>query len=1437
MPTTTNQVKSILIMLLCLVVSLGILAFISNRHINENTSASAEGTLIDLNDATVLTAMFNDMSSNFSTVGVGSYDPTNNPYKIATADDLIRLAYYVNIDHNKGYARASYQMTSHIDLSAFNWAPIGGLANAVDNANIPFCGVFNGDGYSVFGLTINAFYSLDSNGVDVLIASQPGDQDVILDNTCAGLFGAVSYYEYTDTEYMTNCECYPVIKLLGLAHTQIKTNAYYVGSLVGYLCGNNDSSTTINISSSGVADAVASCVVQECYNTGFVHGGYYVGGIAGMVTKGAVVYNCSNAEDSNADWQEVAYGEENALAKIGVYGIDADSNVGGIAGGILEINSSNVIGNSINVASVAKLGVTNNVGGIAGYSNTSNKDNYNSNTYCRTIVYSTIPTSNMLGRGLVLSGSNSITRYSLYSSRISIANMPSGSYLPYTRGTAPDYIWHMGASVNNGLPYLTRVSPLVKIQLKVQQLDNVTPGTINFYGYDANGQVTTGTQWFTPIIISGNTFYIEIGKSVSINTQSSDSACYEFKEWQATSFSTDAYEGTTQTLSETYTQPVMFVSTDCVYTAVYDYVYYAISTYSNDARYGTVLAQKALSNDSSNINWDDIEMVDANVVYARMGDYVKFTAFPNAGYLFDSVTSNVGSYTITDNAIIVQTTGAESISLVFVSKEYSISVNIPQDNDGNDLADLVFNLNGGASQSSVNDAQCYGSVVNIEISNIMQNYFLSHYLISADGMEDAILEEGINSFVVEDYDNYVITPVFYKQSYTVNLVDTSEKYSIKFVSPDLSVVQANIDFDATFSVVVENIAIGYSFVNWQCQYQGDATETWTLDNPTLTKVGLSGNVVLTPIIQINTYIVSILADTNGSVSYAGGNAVEYGTTITSVATPNYGYKFVNWTDSGNNVLGTQPTLNYVVVANYEATANFEVATFNVVFAGYADDNALFGTNTITQTNASGVYPYGANVNFNVVCPAGYTFSHWQLLSSAGSTNCAFNNNGTGAISNLSGDVYIMAHFVANKHTLTFGINNFTYGDFKFNYDGWTQFSNTQDNEEFVYNHGDMLQVMILDPSQAVYSNIAKNYTFSHWLINQTPYNAGNILSIAVDGDMHIEAYFRPKEYSVVVNKTFVDGATISGLNNEYYAYGASITLTAIVNTGYQFDGWYSYDIVSRTNKLLSSDKSVSLTVDGARSLICSLSKLGTIIASPNDASSGVVQGAGSYKIGSIITLTARPNQGFAFLGWQQGDNIISKQSSFSTEVTEQTKVLEAVFGPEFEISITPNNVKFGSYTIQRDENSATAVLTALANDHYNFVGWAYDGQIISTDAEYEVNLSGNLALEAVFEKKFDNNIIIIMVGCIIFAILLIIILTQYIKAKEAEPLKTRFILENAEDDDYLLTHKRKSKRNQIDAVPVRKTSIDEIEPVPVRKSYTPVQEYKRKTTTKDKKQG
>lgn len=1426
MLTAKKHVKYMFIMLLCLVFSLGIISLVNSRHI-DNSSASADGEIINLTDASVLTTQFNNISPNFETIGTGAYSATTNPYKIANSQDLIRLAYYINIAHNKDYASASYQLTSHIDLSNYYWSAIGALTNATDAGAIPFCGIFDGNGYSIYGLTINAYYSADNNGVDVVVSTQPSDQDEIFVNTSVGLFGAVSYYEYTDSSSVLH-QCNPVIKLLGLAHTQINTNAYYVGSVVGYLCGDNDNTTTINISYTTVADAVASTIVQECYNSGYVHGGIYVGGIAGMVTKGAVVYNCSNSEDGNLDWAEVYYGEDPILGKIGVYGIDSDSNVGGIAGGIVEITSSNVIGNSINTASVAKYGICTNVGGVVGYS-TANKDNYRSNTYCSNVVYSEVASSDMLGIGRSLTGTNSITSSLSYKTRISIVNMPSGTYLPYTRGTSPDYIWHIGPSINNGLPYLTRVSPLVKVQLKVEQLNGETPGTINFYGYGTDGQITSGTAWYTPVIISGNEFYIEIGKSVCITTNSVDDTRYQFVQWQATTFSNDAVSGVTSVLDDTYNEPVMFVSTACKYTAVYDYVYYAITTYCNNATFGSVLVQNSLQNDLSLIDWDEVMPTSESVVYAKIGDYVRLVGNANSGYVLNSVSSSLTTvYNIVNNAIVVQVSDAENLSFSFSAKTYNITTNIPQDLLGADLAEVSFSINGGASVTSVTNQSCYGAVVNIVINNITTNYFLSHYVISADNMQDLVLGDGINSFVVEDYNNYVITPVLYKQSYTVRLVNNSDRYTLQFINPDVNVVQTNIDFDGTFSVKIDNIATGYSFVSWQCSYLGDSNEVWVLDNAILTKTGLTGNVELTPIIEINKYAVTFVAGTNGSVSYAGSNQIEYGTVVQSLATPNVGYKFVNWTDSLNNVLGTQPTISYVVAANYSATANFELATFNVVFGGYSDDNAIFGTNSVNQTNADGVYAYGTNAQFGVVCPTGYTFDHWEVMSNLTGANYALNENGTGYINNIQKDVYIMAYFVSNKYNITFGINNPTYGDFKFNYDGWTKLSSIQDNSSYVYNEGQLLSVIVLDASQTIYPNIAKNYSFSHWLINNVPYNCGSILNVLVDNDMNIQAYYRPTEYSVSVSKTLSEGGNVSGINNENYAYGSSITLNVIVNTGYQFDGWYLYDMVTRSNILLSNDKTVSLMVDGNKDIICSLFKLGSVIAISNDSTAGFVSGAGNYKIGTVVTLVAEPQNGFGFVGWQQGDRIVSTTSSLVVTVTEQSKVLEAVFSPLFEVNITPNNTKYGNVKIERQENSSNDVkITAVAKDNYTFVGWAYDGQIISTDLEYNVKLSGDLMLDAVFVKNFDYNILIIIGGCVIFAIMLIIILVQYIKAKDAEPLKTKFILENSEDD-YMLTQRRKTKRSQISAVPVRKITIDEIEPVPVRKSYTPVQEYKRK---------
>ena len=94
----------------------------------------------------------------FSTITGGTYDSATNPYKIETASDLIKLAYYVNVANDTNYATASYRMDSHISLIDYDWQPIG-------NEITPFSGVFDGYGYSIYGLTITTSTAVDNAGL------------------------------------------------------------------------------------------------------------------------------------------------------------------------------------------------------------------------------------------------------------------------------------------------------------------------------------------------------------------------------------------------------------------------------------------------------------------------------------------------------------------------------------------------------------------------------------------------------------------------------------------------------------------------------------------------------------------------------------------------------------------------------------------------------------------------------------------------------------------------------------------------------------------------------------------------------------------------------------------------------------------------------------------------------------------------------------------------------------------------------------------------------------------------------------------------------------------------------------------------------------------------------------------------------------------------
>ena len=95
------------------------------------------------------------------------------------------------------------------------------------------------------------------------------------------------------------------------------------------------------------------------------------------------------------------------------------------------------------------------------------------------------------------------------------------------------------------------------------------------------------------------------------------------------------------------------------------------------------------------------------------------------------------------------------------------------------------------------------------------------------------------------------------------------------------------------------------------------------------------DVNLTITYSIPTYALTVTAGAGGTVT--GGGTYNNQATATLTATPNTGYKFVQWSD-GN----TSATRTVTVTGNATYTAEFEPITFYVLFSGYG---ATSGTNS------------------------------------------------------------------------------------------------------------------------------------------------------------------------------------------------------------------------------------------------------------------------------------------------------------------------------------------------------------------------------------------------------------------------------------------------------------------------------------------------------------
>lgn len=191
--------------------------------------------------------------------------------------------------------------------------------------------------------------------------------------------------------------------------------------------------------------------------------------------------------------------------------------------------------------------------------------------------------------------------------------------------------------------------------------------------------------------------------------------------------------------------------------------------------------------------------------------------------------------------------------------------------------------------------------------------------------------------------------------------------------------------------------------------------------------------------------------------------------------------------------------------------------------------------------------------------------------------------------------------------------------------------------------------------------------------------------------------------------------------NEAGNFSASATIHAAKELDQRLKDCYTLDDGSPlTENCLISSRATQVVVLPADE--ASLIKLLT-----SDASGGTVSGKGVYKNGDKVTVTAtvNGNAGYEFKGWQEGEDIVSTNATYTFDA-DGDRTLTALFelSKKYTVRLTVDPTGAGTVTGSGsyDTGEHKATVTATANQGYYFIGWYKGDNLESANASYEVTV-------------------------------------------------------------------------------------------------------------------
>ncbi len=262
----------------------------------------------------------------------GGTGTAEDPYRIATAEQLLALSAAVNDGSVNGYPGTCFVLTEDIDLAGAAWQPIGQM-DLADQSNVScmFMGVFDGQGHTISNMTFSSDYPIVGAGIFGMNLGEVKNLNaknitVTCTDTFSNAVGAVVGYN------------------MGMVHdvTLSGENSIAGVNCIGGIAGGNNGAvyncsvdgTTIRVLGDNAfpEGRIVQADVAEC--GGLLIGGSFGGSIDNCTAKGTVVAEGNEpiALGGIAGCLEMMDTVSNCTADVTITTVNGGHAIGGLCG-------------------------------------------------------------------------------------------------------------------------------------------------------------------------------------------------------------------------------------------------------------------------------------------------------------------------------------------------------------------------------------------------------------------------------------------------------------------------------------------------------------------------------------------------------------------------------------------------------------------------------------------------------------------------------------------------------------------------------------------------------------------------------------------------------------------------------------------------------------------------------------------------------------------------------------------------------------------------------------------------------------------------------------------------------------------------------------------------------------------------------------------------